>query len=66
MLITPLTKFSKIKEIIVDDSDDSNKDVYYQRNYPNGFKTHYYAYRAIIFEVIVESDYVASVTLFRT
>jgi hypothetical protein len=46
--------------------DGDDKDLYKVRNYNSGFKTHYHAYKSIIFEVMTDSDYIASVTLFKT
>lgn len=51
---------------MIDESEENSKDIFYVRNYNCGFKTHYHAFKSIIFEVMVDSDLIASVTLFKT
>lgn len=65
--IDTLTKFAKIREIMNEEmgEDAGGKDIFYVRNYNSGFATHYHAFKSIIFEVMVDSDYIASVTLFK-
>lgn len=63
--ITPMTKFSRVKELLGEELEKDQKEVFYVRNYSSGFKTHYHAFKSLIFEVMVDSDLVASVTLFK-
>lgn len=72
-IITPFTKFSSIKDIMAtsqlncdkDDTFQNGGDLFYVRNITNEFSTHYYPFRSVIFEVIPDCDYIASITLFK-
>lgn len=59
VIVTPTSKYSEVKEVL----DDSQQ--YFVRQVTNEFITHYHAYPGVIFEVMVESDLLASVTLFK-
>jgi len=67
-LITPLTKFAVLKEIMNETTlrdEESKQETYHVRNITNDFVTHYHAFKGVIFEVMPEfGDHIASVILF--
>ena len=64
-VISPFTKFTVIKQLMSADSNPGEDKQFYVRNITNQFTTHFHAYKSIIFEVMVDSDYIASITLFK-
>ena len=58
LLITPMTKFSAVREAMNDTSlrdEEAKQEMYHVRNITNDFFTHYYAFKGVIFEVMPEN-----------
>eukprot|EP00347_Sterkiella_histriomuscorum_P009332 403341615 len=68
IMVTPTTKFSQIKELLIQTYGGEQKDnSFYIRNVTNDFSTHYHAFKSFILEIIPDgSDLISSVTLFQT
>lgn len=67
--ITPFTQYVAIKEMLKSQIPEVEREVadntFFVRNITSEFSTHFHAYPGIIFEMIVDTDYLASVTIFR-
>ena len=64
-VMTPLTKFDEIQRVMAKKQPEMRKDQYFVRNLTAEFITHYHAYSGVIFEVMTDSNYLSSVTLFK-